>query len=611
MEVNSGHTCYNTTLAVYVYYFVKHFLTVLLSFVLVLPFGYSQKTVQLKLLPVDQPLEAFAKKINYQAELTDSISVVLELRSILNQLHQQAYLEASVDTLVRQDSLFTALMHIGPAFEWVRLQNGNLDEVFLEQTGFRTRLYREKPFNRAQLEEQLDDLLEYAENHGYPFASVWVDSLRLAPGAIDGQLFMDTGPLVVFDTLNVEGTINLTKSYLKNYLGIRQGQVYDKSKLLEIRERLRELPFVQSKKDPTVSFKDDKAIVNLVLEKKKASRFDFLIGVLPNSAQTGRLLITGTFMGEMQNQFGLGERIFASFEQLRPQTQELDLQFNYPYILDLPFGVDLAFDLYRRDTNYINIEFNFGIQYLMEGGNYVKAFWDNRTTNLLTVDTFEVQQFNRLPDTLDVSNSTFGLEYVYKKLDYRFNPRKGWGVSLLGGAGVKTIRRNANIESLVEGAALYDSLTLRTFQYRAEAEIEGYFPLFQRSTLKASLRGGAIIAERAIFANEQYRIGGNQLLRGFDEESIFATQFAIATLEYRLLLGQNSYLYSFLDYAYVDAKTANLTENTVDYPYGFGFGISFETRAGVFGINLAYGSQQNNPIDFAAPKVHFGYVSLF
>jgi outer membrane protein assembly factor BamA len=583
----------------------------LLWFSCVFGFGYSQNTVTLRLLPIDQPLDAIADRIEFQAQLPDSLGVMLELRNIITQLHQQAYLEASIDTLVRQDTLFTALMHIGPAFEWTQLSNGNIDEVFLEGTGFRARLYEGEPFNQVQLEEQLDALLEYAENHGYPFAAIWVDSLQLTPGGVAGQLFIQKGPLVVFDTLNVTGTVNLSKSYLTNYLGIRQGDVYNKSKVIQIRDRIRELPFVRSQSDATITFKEDKAIVNLPLEKQKASRFDFLIGVLPNSDQTGRLLITGTFMGEMQNQFGLGERIFASFEQLRPQTQELDLEFNYPYILDLPFGVDLAFDLYRRDTNFINIEFDAGVQYLLEGGNYVKAFWNNRSTNLLTVDTVAVQQFQRLPDTLDVSNTTFGVEYVYKKLDYRFNPRKGWGVSVLGGAGIKTIRRNAAIESLSEGTALYDSLTLRTFQYRIETEVEAYFPFFQRSTLKAGLRGGAIIAERNIFANEQYRLGGTQLLRGFDEESIFATRFAIATLEYRLLLGQNSYLYAFGDYAYVDAQTENLKENTVDYPFGFGFGISFETRAGVFGINLAYGSQQNNPIDFAAPKVHFGYVSLF
>lgn len=571
----------------------------------------TPEKLSLKLLPVDQPLERIEGQIEYETVFADTLAVIQQLQSIIGQLHSQAFLEASVDTLVRQDSLFTAILHIGPAYEWTSLENGNLDEAFLDQTGFRSRLYQSKPFNRQQLEMQLDALLEYAENHGYPFAAVWIDSLSWKSDAVAGKLYMDKGPLVVFDTLSVKGSATLSKAYLASYLGIREGQAYNRSKVLQVRERLRELPFVRAGKDATVTFYENKAVVNLFLEKKRASRFDFLIGVLPNSSQTGRLLITGTFMGELQNQFGLGERIFAQFEQLRPLTQELRLEFNYPYILDLPFGADLQFDLYKRDTNYITIEYDIGIQYLLEGGNYIKAFWNNRTTNLLSVDTQQVVQFQRLPDTLDVSNATFGVEYSYKKLDYRYNPRKGWGLLLNGGAGVKTIRRNATIDGIAEGRSLYDSLRLRTFQYRLEAEVEWYIPLFQRSTIRTAFRAGAIFAERSIFANEQYRIGGTQLLRGFDEESIFATRFGVATLEYRLLLGQNSYLYAFGDYAYVDAKTINLPDIESDYPFGFGFGISFETSVGIFGISLAYGSQQGNPLDFAAPKVHFGYVSLF
>jgi len=139
--------------------------------------------------------------------------------------------------------------------------------------------------------------------------------------------------------------------------------------------------------------------------------------------------------------------------------------------------------------------------------------------------------------------------------------------------------------------------------------LEGYLPLFRSSTLMGKLRGGAILSEGSVFFNEQFRIGGNQILRGFDEESIFATRYGLATLEYRLLIGQNSYLYAFGDYAYVEDKTA--VQDVTDWPYGFGAGITFETSVGLFGVSLAYGKRLDNPIDFSAPKVHFGYVSLF
>jgi hemolysin activation/secretion protein len=318
--------------------------------------------------------------------------------------------------------------------------------------------------------------------------------------------------------------------------------------------------------------------------------------------------VTGTFKGELQNQLGRGERIYASFEQLRPETQELELEFNYPFVLGLPFGVDFSFDLYKRDTSYLDLESDLGIQYLFEGGNYLKVFWNNRSSTLLTVDETRLQLQERLPENLDVSNAYFGLEYALQNLDYRFNPRKGWSVRLRGGAGVKRIERNNRILELGYGE-LYDTLELRSFQYKLSGQLEGYLPLFNRSTLLGRLQGGAIFSEAPVYFNEQFRIGGNQILRGFDEESVFATRYALSTLEYRLLIGQNSYLYAFGDLAYVEDVTP--VKDITDWPYGFGAGITFETSAGLFGVSLAYGKQLDNPIDFSAPKVHFGYVSLF
>lgn len=46
-------------------------------------------------------------------------------------------------------------------------------------------------------------------------------------------------------------------------------------------------------------------------------------------------------------------------------------------------------------------------------------------------------------------------------------------------------------------------------------------------------------------------------------------------------------------------------------PVGFGAGITFETRLGIFSFNYALGKQFNNPILFKEGKVHFGIVNYF
>ena len=99
------------------------------------------------------------------------------------------------------------------------------------------------------------------------------------------------------------------------------------------------------------------------------------------------------------------------------------------------------------------------------------------------------------------------------------------------------------------------------------------------------------------------------MLRGFDEETIFSTRYAILTIEPRLLIGQNSYLFVFGHIGYTEDKTNDT--NTTDTPMGLGAGLTFETKVGLFGFSGALGKQLGNAFDFRDIKIHFGYVSLF
>ncbi len=596
----------------------------LVCYLLLLLFGVSTsvsaQTYNVALVATEAE-QKILDKLAFEKTLSDTSTINNLLSSILLQLHGQSYLEASVDKIERKDSTIYARMHIGNPYQWAHLKNGNVEDVFLDAIGFREKLYSKKDFRYNEVQILQEELLTYAENHGYPFAAVYLDSIQIRDNKVNAQLKMNKSKLITISKINIEGDLKISEAYLLNYLGLEKGAAYDNSKIKRIRQRLQELPFLKEAKGSTVSFKGDKAEINLFLKKRKASRFDFLVGVLPNSTsqqnpQTRQFLITGTFNADMWNQFGKGEQLYAEFQQLRPQTQELDLRFNYPFVLNLPFGVGFEFELYKRDTTYLDVKNDASIQYLYEGGNYLKAFWNNHNTTLLSVDANRVRNTKQLPSNLDVGLSTFGLEYNLQKLDYRFNPRKGWGVLVRGGAGFKKIKPNNTILNIEQAdgenfnyQSLYDSLNLNTFQYRLEANVAKFFPIFKRSTIKVGARSSWIISESDIYQNEQYRIGGNKVLRGFDEESIFSTLYVVGTLEYRLLLGRNSYTYLFTDYAYVEDVT---NERAVyDTPLGFGAGLTFDTKVGVFGISYALGKQLGNPVDFRAAKIHFGYVSFF
>ena len=484
----------------------------------------AQTTLPLRVVWTDVPPDfAAEQKVEWPTGPVDSLTAVAALRDLVQALQGRAYLTVSVDTLYRTEKAWTATATAGPAYEWVSLLPGTTDEALLSQVRFRERQYRNRPFRYTELRKLQRNLLDYLTDNGFPFARVGLDSIQVTDGSVAATLRVDRGQLIYFDSLQIEGYDRISRRYLENYLGIRPGRPYSRSRVNQLRRRMQELPFLSLRQDPTLLFLADRATVQLELSREKASRFDFIVGFLPSGQSdipgTRQLNFTAAGTVDWQNQFGLGERLLIDYERLRPLTQELDIEFTYPYILELPFGADLDFSLYKRDTQYLEVRTDVGVQYLLEGGNYLKVFLENTTNNLITFSAARVAQ-GRLPENLDLRKNIFGLEAYWQRTDYRYNPRTGYALRGRAGAGNKRIRPNANIRELND--TIYASIPLQTFQYQAELDLAYYLPLGLRGTVQTRLRGGWLAAREGILANEQFRLGGNRLLRGFDEETLLA-----------------------------------------------------------------------------------------
>ncbi len=84
----------------------------------------------------------------------------------------------------------------------------------------------------------------------------------------------------------------------------------------------------------------------------------------------------------------------------------------------------------------------------------------------------------------------------------------------------------------------------------------------------------------------------------------------MANIEYRFLLSKNSFVSAFFNGAIVQSYPPH-RKGTFDYPFGFGISAAVETKGGIFDITYARGRQLGNKIDFATPKIQFGYLAYF
>ncbi|MBP7184462.1 MAG: BamA/TamA family outer membrane protein [Saprospiraceae bacterium] len=549
----------------------------------------------------------------------DSIFVKGEIKNYINKLRTVGYLQSSLDELEKQsDSLILYKIHVGKKYDKIKLYFSEESKKQLTRNRLIKNYYTPKEVVNIQKE-----MLTLWENNGYPFARVWLEDFQEdSTGILSAHVLEKTGGFYKIKDINIAGDSKITPTYLYNYLGVKPNQVYSQEKILNIKNRINELSFLEESKDATVNFQSGgETTIKLFLKKKKASRFDFLIGILPNTnpdplvAIKKKLIITGNITAEFLNTFGAGERFYLEFQQLSPGTQRLNVNARYPYLLQLPFGLTGELQLYKRDTTFLEVNYEFGIQYLLEGGNSVKVFWERKSNTLLSVNAAQIISTKKLPSSSDVDNNFFGLEANYSRLDYKNNPRKGWSTYCRVAAGIKTINKNQQILSLSDPAnpdfkfaSLYDTLKLRGTAWRMMAHLSYYQGISKLIVMKLSTYQGLVLSDQQLYKNEQFRIGGNKLQRGFDEESVFADAYHLLGLEVRFITGKNSFLYTFFDGGYIhDAVIVGGYQSV----YGFGVGTSFETKSGVFGVSYALGVRDNNKLDIKAAKIHFGYISYF
>jgi outer membrane protein assembly factor BamA len=547
------------------------------------------------------------------------------LREAISSLQAAGFLTARLDSTSCQAKQCSLYLKAGPQYRWAMLENGNLASELLDEVGYKDPIYQNKVFRYKQVADLQEKLLDYCENHGYPFAKVWLDSIQ-GDSLLSARLYLDYGPAIQMDSIQVEQqkgskkTVRISKRYLQQYLGLQQGSVYDERQIQKIKKRLKELPFLGVYRDPYILFIGEKARPVLFLENRNASKFDILFGVLPNTnalPQEPNFRFTGNVQIDLLNPFGTGKRLLAHWQQYEQGRSEMRFAFWYPYILRTPLGVDLKFNIYRRDSTYIDIISDVGLQYLFDGNNYIKAFWKNTTTNVQQIDSNYILQNRRLPPLQDLRNAVFGLEYYFQRLNYRWNPRKGFSLKATAGFGLKSIRQNTTVLGLTDPnepsfdfSSLYDSINRRSFQYSFELDYAHFIPTSMRSTLMGRYRTGWIYApQNQIYTNELYRIGGNQLMRGFDEQSLFTSWYNVLTLEWRYLIGTNSYAYLFGDGSYLERR--NTDDDWNNWLYGFGVGVALETPVGIFGLSYALGTSIDQPIIIRNGKIHFGYVNIF
>ncbi|UYZ62308.1 BamA/TamA family outer membrane protein [Hymenobacter weizhouensis] len=556
--------------------------------------------LHLELEAADRPV---VRRYRFRPVLPDSLAALREVRELVLALQADAYLTASADELRwrRRDTLRVRL-YVGEKFRWARLRNGNLGDGLLTRAGYRDKLFRQQPFQPQEWARLQQRILQEAENQGFPFATVQLDSLTLRGADVEGRVVLRRGPAVVFDSLQIVGTTKTRTRFLTKYLQLEPNQPFSQQRILEAARRLRQLPYVQLKAEPEVRFSRNRARVFLLLEDRAASQFDAIVGVLPNpnpGLGQKRVQLTGDVTINLRNIRGGGKGLGLQWRKFAGASQQLDAQYVHPSFFGTPLELSGAFNLLRQDSQFVTLRPRLQVTYPTARAGRVSFFTERRSSRLLSTDS----TLQRLPANIDSEFNSYGLDYAWTTLDDPYFPRRGLLASVQASIGTKRIRRNSNLSD-----TLYQRLPLRSTQVSLGLRAEQYFRIGRSGVLLARVRSEALFNQR-LFLNDLFRVGGLATLRGFNELNYFVSQYAVGTAEFRQFTGPDAYVFVFVDQGWLRRDLT--TTRWHDTPTGLGTGLSFRTGAGQFQFVYALGRDQQQRLALNAGKIHFGITNRF
>lgn len=580
----------------------------------------AQINYSIHLKGVDKDSATIMKQANLVIDFNSRSNCELYIGLMKDQLQSMGFVTASIDSVEYYEKFAKVVLFLGEQYRWAELNTRNVEHSLLEAAGWQEKIFAGKPIDFSQVRLLQEKMLDHLENIGHPFARVYLDSLQLDNDKVSALLKVDNGPLYKIDSIRVYGNAKISNGYLQRYLDIPNGSIYSKKKLSTVNKKLNELSYLEQEQPFNITMLGTGSVLNLYLRQKKSSQVNALIGFLPNNDQLSskKILITGEANILLKNALNAGETIGLNWQQVQVKSPRLNILYQHPYLLNSPFGLDFSFDMFRKDSSFLNINFQLGAQYVLNNNQAGKLFLQRFQTIVSEggINTPLLLQNRRLPDVGDVSSWNIGLDYELNNTNYRLNPRKGNEFRIITTIGKKKLKKNNQVLELKDPndpnfsfEKLYDTVKLNTYQLRIRMMAAKYFPLdAQRNTIKTAINAG-LFKSGNIFRNELFQIGGYKLLRGFDEESQYLSQFAIATVEYHYLVGRNSYFYVLVDGGFGRNSSR---DNKIDHSYfGTGLGLAFETKAGIFNLAWAVGKRDDTQFNLRQSKIHIGFVNYF
>ena len=525
--------------------------------------------------------QAVVDDLGYAHIFDDMATLEAEVERIKEQLYALGYVELRLIGLTKNQLHHTAELALGPKYSSVDIfgvVDGFKALGFSPQRAPNTNLsFVRVPMERlAHALEQFSKLLA---DESYTFATVRLSNIKPSGDkTLRADLIINKGNKRSIQGVNVLGYTKFSKHFIKHFLGIKTQKPFSLERIRAKMELLDQLAFVRQKRPAEVLFTPDTTTVYLYLEKIKSNRFDGFLGFGSNE-DTGAIEFDGYLDLTLTNNLNFGESFQLNYKSDENDQKTFDVALDLPYLFGSPIGSTLNLNIFKKDSTFTTTQQRIKLFYPLGDKQQIGVEYRNQQSNVVVENPAVLAE--------DFDSQFYGLNYQYikrQKNDVLF-----------------PIKSQLNFTAGLGQRVTTETIEQRHLQLKAHHILQ----LNPKNSVFLKLHVEDLDSKQYLF-NELIRFGGINSIRGFEENSLFASSVGVLCSEYRYRLSPSLFVHSIIDAGYMQDA-----ENNDEQLYGFGFGFGLRTNAGLLRFNYANGKPKNQTFNFSNSKIHLSLTTTF
>ena len=528
--------------------------------------------------PADQEvLESLAAAVIFE----NVVALESEIEQVQKQLYNRGYISLKYLGLKNVKLEYTAEFELGSAYKSILIFGhsslfkplGYAIEKDLDSNQF----YVEVPI--SALENTLEQLSIALSNESYTFATLQLQNIQPEDEIkIKANLVLDKGAKRTLQNIKVLGYDNFPTSYIKYFLQIKTQKPFQLERIQSQMKLLNQLPFAQQKRPAEVLFTKDSTTVYLYLEKIKSNRFDGFLGFGSNET-TGKIEFDGYLDLNLINNLNFGESLKLNYKSDEIDQKTLDIALQLPYLFGTPLGGTLNLNIFKKDSTFTTAQ---------QG---IKLFYQLNENQQLGLG-IRLQQSNAITNTSDAFVEDFDSQFY--EINYNYSKRQKTDLLF-------------PVQRQFEMSVAFGKRSAASELNQRQIRLKGFqiLNLNPKNSIFLKVHLEELQSNQYLL-NELLRFGGITSVRGFRENSLFATRLGLLCSEYRYRLSPGLFVHSVMDAGYF--QDANNTNYQI---FGFGFGFGLRSNGGLLRLTYANGKTKNIPFDLSESKVHLSFTSTF